>query len=176
MAFLFGAHGKKVDVCPVANGGTGAKNKSTAQQNLGTESRKLLWTNPNPTTKITTATTIALENNWLTTYDAVEIEWALFVEDKATRIDRFSLGSPTSTNPLEWVLSHTKPNIVSGGNYQSITTYQRTLNNATSSGIRINLCSYVDVLSMDSAMSMSKTENYGQGCIPIKIYGIKYNL
>ena len=34
MAFLFGAHGKKVDVCPIENGGTGANTEAAAIDNL----------------------------------------------------------------------------------------------------------------------------------------------
>ena len=35
MAFLFGAHGKKVDTCPIENGGTNANTVAKARNNLG---------------------------------------------------------------------------------------------------------------------------------------------
>ena len=35
MAFLFGSHGKKVNICPVENGGTNANTVAKARNNLG---------------------------------------------------------------------------------------------------------------------------------------------
>lgn len=174
MAFLFGNHGKKVDVCPVANGGTGAKNKSTAQQNLGIESRQLLWTNPNPTSSFSSLTTNLGNNINVQDFDALDIEYHLFTGSKLIKTVRFAVDDSDRTNMYTRLFE----NVSAGATAYEWSMVNRVCEIGTANHyIQFGKCYKYDVakISGTAATGANVTED-NTYIIPYKVYGIKYNL
>ena len=170
--FLFGAHGKKVDVCPVANGGTGAKTKSIAQQNLGIESRQLLWTNPNPTSSFSSLT-INLGNSInVQDFDALDIEYHLFTGSKLTKTVRFAVDDSDRTNMYTRLFENVSAGAVSS--QWSMVNRLCEIGSANHYVIFANCYKY-DVTKSGTETGANVTED-NTYIIPYKVYGIKYNL